>query len=449
MKKNNFISLFLLLAGLTIYAQSPPKKYILIKGSVLDKETKQSVQDAGVQVLNSTFATTSAKKGAFELLLPKVKHLTLKCSHLNYKNELREIDLPDETDTIRLTIYLKSKVEELELLTVTANPRPDTVFGNNTFSIQDFDFYEDKYLLLSFDKKTDQPFVRLVDEGQHILSSFLIPQEAANVKELYRDFMGYVNIICKESIYRIVVRDDVVSLVSLPVEDYNALVKPVIDTLNSQLLFSNYNSDFPMFSYFAYNPADSSKKEIATIENEDLMQAYRFEYYSLKPRDKLTARNIADEYGIDKHKAAAMISGFTHSMYYTPLYAPLFVMGDTIHVFDHYKDCLFHFNKKGQKLDSVKINYHHPKNWREWKNCMLKDLTDDAIYAVYNSNGHKYMKGISYKTGKEQGTYKIIHYSAEKIKVRDGYIYYVYRPFESLQEKFLYKERLLLSAKTK
>ena len=439
--------MLLALAYLNSHAQTSNKNNILVKGFVYDLETKHAVPHVSVQLINSTFGTETNSKGSFELSLPKIKHLSLKFHALNYKNEIKEIETLDEKDTTQLMVYLKPSAIVLDSFTVRANPTPDTVFGNNKFSIQDFDFYEDKYILLSFDKKTDKPFLRLVNEQQKILSSFPLPQKPENVKELYRDYMGYVNVICKEIIYRIIIQNDVISIGSIPVEDYNAMVKPVIDTIQSQILFSNYNRDFPMFNYFSYNTTDSTKKEITSIENEDLMKAYRFEYYSLKPHDKLLARNIADEYGIDKHKAAALISGFTQSMYYTPLYAPLFVISDTIHVFDHYKDCLFHFNKNGQKLDSVKINYHHPKNWREWKNCMVKDLTENLIYAVYDSNGHKYIKQISYKTGKAEGTYKIIHYSAEKIKVRDGYIYYVYRPFESLQEKFLYKERLSLSNK--
>jgi hypothetical protein len=76
---------------------------------------------------------------------------------------------------------------------------------------------------------------------------------------------------------------------------------------------------------------------------------------------------------------------------------------------------------------------------------MVKDLTEGNVFAIYSRDGHKYMKRINYRNGKEEGSYKIIHYSADRIKVKDGYIYYVYRPYESTQEKFLYKERIFLS----
>ena len=432
------------LSGQAVFSQV---KVIIVTGNVYDKETKKPLAGIAVKVQNSTIVTETNKKGQFELMVPKLKHLTLLVSSISYKKEIRELDLEDYKDTARVYFYLKQETYTLDSVDIFSKTKPDTVFGTNKFSVIDFDFHEDKYILLTVDRKTDKPFVRLADEGQHILSSFPVPKEAGEIKELFHDFLGYTNVICKEAIYKVRVKGDKISLASLPVEDYNSMIRPVIDTINNQLLFSNYSRDFPMFSYMSYNIRDSSRKTLAEVEDADLMHAYRFEYYSLKPADRLLARNLADDYGMDKHQVAALLTGFTHSMFYTPLYAPLYVIGDTIHVFDHYKDCLFHLDKAGKKIDSVKIGYHHPKNWRDWKNVMLKDMIDNSIYAVYDSNGHKYMKRINYRNGKEEGKYKIIHHSAEKIKIRDGYIYYVYRPFESGQEKFLYMERVVLDVK--
>ncbi|MBK6836030.1 MAG: carboxypeptidase-like regulatory domain-containing protein [Bacteroidetes bacterium] len=442
MNARNFISIFLLLSTMVCFSQ---KESIFIKGKVFDKETKQVLKNISVRINNSTLATETDNKGVFEFFIPKIKHASLIFSSVGYKKEVRELDIETSDDTIKLSVSLKKDIIDLIGVEISAKHKPDTVFGSQRFSILDFDFYEDKYFLLTEDKKTNIHSIKLTDETQTVLHSLTIPEDAGKVKELYRDFMGYTNVMAEKKIYRILVRNDKLVLASLPVEDYNALVKPVIDTINSQLLFSNFSKDYPLFNYFSYNYSDSTKKEIHTIEDEELMHAYRFEYYSLKPKDKLLARNVAQEYGVDKHIAAAMISGFTQSMYYTPLFAPLYIVSDTICVFDHYKNSLFHYDKNGNKLDSVNINYHHPKNWKEWKNKMVKDLTEDKIYAVYDNSGHRYIKNINSKTGKDEGKYSIIHYSADKIRIRDGYIYYVYRPFQSLQEKYLYKEKIVLA----
>lgn len=442
MKARNYISLFLLLLASACFSQ---KESVFIEGKVFDRETKQSLNNISVRINNSTIATETDKKGVFEFFIPKVKHISLIFSSVGYKKEIRELDIEAGDDTIKLSVSLKKEEYLLKEFSISAKPKPDTVFGSQRFSILDFDFFEDKYFLLTEDKKTNIHNIKLVDERQAVLHSLAIPEDAGEVKELYRDFMGYTNVMAEKKIYRILVRNDKLILASLPVEDYNALVKPVIDTIGSQLLFSNFSKNYPLFNYMSFDFADSTKKEIHTVEDEELMHAYRFEYYSLKPKDKLLTRNVAQEYGVDKHIAAAMISGFTQSMFYTPLFAPLYIVSDTICVFDHYKNSLFHYDKNGNKLDSVNINYHHPKNWKEWKNKMVKDLTEDKIYAVYDNSGHRYIKNINSKTGKDEGKYSIIHYSADKIRIRDGYIYYVYRPFQSLQEKYLYKEKIVLS----
>jgi hypothetical protein len=442
--------LFILLAACCSCLRAQNKQSLYITGNVFDRDTRLNINHVTVKVNNSTIVTETDKKGDFELLIPKVKHVTLVFSHLSYKKEVKELD-PDsyqnETgDTIRLSVSMKGEAYVIAPVDISATYKPDTVFGTNKFSIIDFDFYENNFFLLTNDIKTDKQFIRLADERQSLLHSLPIPKEAGKAKDLYHDFMGYTNIMCEKKIYRLIVWNDKMLLSSLPVEDYNALVKPIVDTINSQVLFSNYSKDYPLFNYFSYNLKDSSKKELHTIEDEELMHAYRFEYYSLKPRDKLLARDIAKEYNVDKHIAAAMISGFTHSMFYTPLYAPLYIVSDTICVFDHYKDCLFHYDRNAKRIDSVKIDYHHPKNWKEWKNLMVKDFTENSIYAVFDNSGHKYLKRINPTSGKDEGKYPIIHYSADKIRIRDGYIYYIYRPFQSVQEKFLYREKIVLTA---
>jgi len=157
---------------------------------------------------------------------------------------------------------------------------------------------------------------------------------------------------------------------------------------------------------------------------------------------QLEARRMAQYYKTDKRIIAALISGFTQSMFYEPLYAPIFILKDTICIFNHHNDFLYHYNKQNQLIDSVTISYHHPKNWREWKKQLFVDEMTNKVYAFFSKDGHHYLKQINYQTGKEISNYKLKHHSAEKIKVKDGYVYYVYRPFGSTQERFLYRERL-------
>jgi hypothetical protein len=109
-------------------------------------------------------------------------------------------------------------------------------------------------------------------------------------------------------------------------------------------------------------------------------------------------------------------------------------------VFDHYSNAILSYNKKHELLDSVNIDYHHPRSWREWKHEVIVDKESHKVYALYQKNGFYYLKHIDLKTGKIMGSFKLLNQYAEHIRVKNGYVYYVYRPFESLQEQFVYKE---------
>ena len=329
------------------------------------------------------------------------------------------------------------KSYDLKTITVSATNEPDTVFGSRKFSVSDYEFYEDKLLLLTFENNLEHAKLILADGEQKILSSFDIPDEA---ERLYKDYLGYVNVICKEHIYRIKIKEDVIHLAQLPMEDYKKLIMPCIDTIEKDIYFSNYQKDFPEFTYYTYNTNNTTIKPLRTVTDKEQLRDYNMEYYFLKPKDKLVCIKLADEYKVDKHRIAAHISGLTTSVFYTPLYAPLFVLRDTVCVFDHYANAILKYDKKQNLLDSISVNYNHPQNWREWKHLLLADKETNKVYALYQKNGIYQLNEISLYSGKIISTYKLTNKYVKNIKMKNGYVYYIYRPFESLQEQFVYRE---------
>lgn len=440
----NALKTYYFLLFFSMIASFKAQQNITVYGKVTDYTTNKPLAFVSVQIQTSNYGANTNKNGTFSINVPAKKHLSILFKLLGYTSRVKEIDIAEEQDSLFLPITLSQSYMSLDTFTVYAKTKPDTLVGAPNYSIYDFDFYEDKYILLTAEKSLEKAQLKLADANGNILTSYFIPKEAGEAKEFYRDYLGYTNLVCKNYIYRINMYHDRFLLIPLKVEDVNAYIKPIIDTLNGKLIFTDYWKDYPLFNYLSYNEKDSTKRQLITVEDKELMHAYRFEYYSLKPFEKLEARKLSDELKLDKHIVASLITGFTRSMFYEPLFAPLYIIKDTICVFDHYKDMLYHLDKNGIKIDSISINYNHPKNWKEWKNKMLKDDIENLIYAVYDKNGHKYIKQISTQTGKELGKYTLQFHSADKLKVHDGYVYYIYRPFESTQEKFFYRELITL-----
>jgi len=406
---------------------------IFIYGKISDSETGKPIQSVIVSSNNRN--TLSEKNGEYGLVCDK-NAVKIEFRLTGYKTVVKNINTLK--DTIKLNLKMEIAPLELNVVNVSSTKKADTVFGTWKFSVADYEFYNDKFILLTFEKDLRQAKIALADASQKILATFSIPDEA---EKLYKDYLGYINVICSKNIYRITIdNDNVIHLGALPVFEYKQRIMPCVDTLESTIYFSNYDRDYPEFTYYAFNTRDTSYAPIKKVYDKQALDSYNMEYYFLNTKDKLTARKIAQEYKVDYHRVAAIMSGVTHSMFYTPLYAPLFIINDTVCIFDHYSNAIFKYNRQNQLLDSVPIEYHHPKNWKEWKNKLIADEITKEVYAIYQKNGFFYLKKIDIKGGKIVSSYKLTNQYVDKIKIKNGSVYYVYRPFESLQQRFIYKE---------
>ena len=400
-----------------------------IKGKITDAETHQPLPS-----VNINNATISDNEGNYLLKITDKEKNKISFSLIGYKNVTSIFNY--SKDTIRINICLSKKIIELSAVDVSAH-RFDTVFGNRKFSVADYEFQEDQLVLLTFEKNLVHAKVMLTDANQKILSSIELPDEA---EKLYKDYLGYINVICTEHIYRINITNNIIHLSSLPVDDYKNLIMPCLDTIGKNIYFSNYQKEYPEFTYYAYNTEGDDVSAFKTVCDKESLKGYNMEYYFLKHKERLYARKLADEYGIDKHRIAATMSGLTKSIFYTPLYAPLFIVKDTIFIFDHYNDAILKYDKNHHLFDSIPIDYHHPKNWWEWKHEIIVDKETGNKYALYQKNGFFSLKQIDSNSGKIIASFKLYSQNAEKIKIKNNYVYYIYSPFESLQEHFIYKE---------
>ena len=73
---------------------------------------------------------------------------------------------------------------------------------------------------------------------------------------------------------------------------------------------------------------------------------------------------------------------------------------------------------------------------------MIQDRTTGQIYALYDRAGYTYLGWIDTETGEINQQVKLDKRYAEHVKIDGNYVYYVYREFESIDKKHLWKERL-------
>jgi hypothetical protein len=433
MNKSVLFLLGVLLIPLLNYAQEK----VIIMGEVVHELTGNPIENVHVKVNQRNVIGRTATSGSFILKAKKVKPLTVVFSHVSFKTVYEPVDV--SKDTIVLNIKLSPKVVQLIEYDHNVSGLPEAVFKSTKISIADYEFFEDKYIFLVYGKRLNKDSeLYLVNEHEEIISKHFVPGEPV---ELYSDYMGNVNLICKNSIYRVGVNKDKISIYELPLENFNQLIKPISDTLESSLLFSDFMRQFPRFKYYAFSPEDTVVKEIKEIVHKDMDWRYNFEYHFLSNADKQFAKRMAKRFkGLDKFDIAASLTGFSSSFLYEEVYAPLFVIDDTINIFDHHEALIWKFIDDTVQVDSVPFTYHQPKRKNEWKRELIMDEVNGKIYGVFLKNGYYYLKEINNSNGAIVNEKKLHFQFVEKLKVKDGFIYYTYKPRQSLTKKFLYKE---------
>ncbi|UKN02128.1 hypothetical protein K6119_01180 [Paracrocinitomix mangrovi] len=438
MLKHLLLFLIISLASLT-NAQK-----ITIYGDVVDVEG-----DPGVAV-RYYFKNNPSKKfktkvdGKFSIQLDLNEYDTLKFESVQFDPYAEFIGKRSHkralknNDSLYIKIVMPDRLQEIFTVRPTV---PDTLFGTQEYSVEDYEFMPDgRMILLTYEKTLSKgAILRLLDDEFNEIDKQYVVGEAV---ELSKDYRGNVHLINEERIYLIKVIENDIRTYLENRDYYFKYIAPIIDTIGDNIYFSNYSDLYPAFDYFEFNLKDSTYKVMLQIEDTLMMELYRSEFKYVDVRTKLWAHQKQIETGIDKEIWVGA-TVFTNSVYYEPLYAPLFkIDGDSILVFDHYKNKMFKYTPNEGFVDSTRITYHLQSRKSGWEQPLLKDKTNGKVYAMFQKSGYTYLSEIDKYTGQVNKSFKLFFKYVDRIQIIDDQVFYIYRPFESIQKKYVYREKL-------
>ncbi|MFM7301094.1 MAG: hypothetical protein ACKO1R_08145, partial [Crocinitomicaceae bacterium] len=432
----------------------------VIKVEVKDSKTGDPVQNVAVTLFSKTgdSLTTCYTNGRGQFLLQRINNQKLDSisqtfpiksiknlhfSHPIYQSVKKEISflIQNSTeDTIRINTFLQTiKQKELKEIRLSAPRKADTVHSSDKLSILDFEIVKDgKLIMIMYPKSRENANELVFANDQEVLSQFT---SRFPVRKLIRDYRGNVHAIGDEMVHGIQIQDNALQTAQVPLTYYIKYLAPLIDTTISKVYVSNFNSVYPAFEYYAMDKQDSTYRLVTNVKDDLMMSLYRSEYKWMDVRTKLWAKNKEIETGIDAEIWVGA-NFFTQSIYWEEVYAPLFERNDSVFVVNYPKDLLEIFDADGNNIKSIPIFHHYQRSKTGFKRKLIQDYTTGAIYAVYEKAGISYLGHLNVETGEINEKVKLNFKYIDQIKVYNNYVYYIYRPFESTQKRFLYKERL-------
>ena len=419
----------------------------ILQLTCIDKRTGDFVSNVGITMSpflggdSIVYQVTVNGKSNYSLEKVNVgSTLNFEFRHAIYQTSNLSFHYKERKDTIRLEVLLvPMRIQLSKEVIVKSVGVPDTVFGSKRLSVADFELQANgDVIILAYPKQLQKGSELLLYNGSETKSSVVLNDAAI---ELKRDFRGNAHVICKEHVYGVYSDGDQIELGLIPKDYYFKYIEPIVDTNTSKIFFSDFSKIYPAFDYYVFDKLDSSYKSIVNIKDDLMMELYRSEYKWMDVRTKLWAKNKEMETGID---AEIYIGAnyFTQSIYYKEVYAPMFHRNDSIFVFNYPKDLLLIYSIHGVCMDTIPLYHHYQAKETGWRRNVIQDRVTGSIYTTYEKDGHCYLGLINIGTGEVIEKVKLSFRYVDKIRVHNNYVYYIYRPFESTQKKFLYKEKL-------
>ncbi len=426
--------IFLLLFSLFLFEKMHAQTPLQIQGVVLNSQTKESLSNVNVsQKKGKGSGTTTNGDGFFQMEISDLP-TTLSFSFVGFETRILKIE---NVETREFIIELRPTASALPEVSVSAKRKVDTVFFE-PYSIVDYIFFEnkilllahrnsiEKYSLIALDEKTNKPIAQISLKNyfpkgllQHCTGEVFLVTEK-NVRTIAIDSTG---IFFPKKIF---------------IGDFYLIDHPCVLANENFLYFERHFYQGQALRYNAFVrelnaqqkrgeapiPTDSLEKyEFPLIQNEKEIFRLIEELGLRRPwSGDLWEANL-DEKILALKESDYFLKGIM-KVFYPKLNTPIFQKGKELVVFNHFESELQFFSEKGDSLRSIPIDYHKS---RKWKKQILFDNIQNRAFTTFNTRWGEKVQEVDLEKGTLGAALPIDFAYIEKPKVRNGYLYFLYK----------------------
>lgn len=424
---------FLLFGQFACYAQSS-KTIVQVK--VVDEQGNR-INDVYL-IENSSKAFLGATKNGEVEFATSQNSLVINFSHLAYQQKQVRANNIQDKDTLLLNLVLTGKIFGIGEVSISAEAN-SLAYQNEVINVMDYEFYNNSILMLCGLGKNKQ--LRLASGNGYDITSMFLPKGA---KAIYKDCLNNIHLLYKDSVYVVQFSDTSLYLVDpYPRSEFEETAALCEAAIGRNLIIARIG-DLEQEVNFFLKPEGTTQ--------------YDFLKRIVNHKDQAIARNYARVYGDFRDEGTSSASLNTRSSLqglrnldrsYTffkyvlsvPLFAPIYEIEKQFVLFDTYNGVIEWYTPQGIPVQTKKVDF---KEQKDWANLLLFDKEQEQVYVFKTDGPKKYVQKLSLESGNLGESINLKkHPFAENYKIKDGYIYYLYREdYQPGLPKKLYKHRL-------
>jgi hypothetical protein len=398
-------------------------------------EWNENVAQAHIYFNNQLLAITD-ESGKCSVKIDCDKKIMLRIKHMSYVVERFEVYASKNENSFRKLI-VKRKSYELGVKEIKPGNNLDTIVGENQYYVEDYIFKGDSLILLLKERKSKNYYLRLSDVyGTKIYETTL----KGKPLKLFKDALKTNFLVYENQVFSVDAHEHRFHLEEKNFVEFQDIAKYLNHVDDAKILANNKINEKPWFEYYMLDRRLTKNDTLVSVKNEFLYEQYHSEFKFLSTRDRYALRVLEYETGISKYDLAAYYTNFSGNIWYKPAKALHFYFNESHYFFNLCNDSLVTFDKNGAKQTQALIDFTSHKGFTE--QIIMDDITGD-FYALFLINGklslHKILEG---KLDKSKNSLTLNMKYPKNIKVNNGKVWYLSRPFESWQSTYLYSEAI-------
>lgn len=433
--------LLLISCGFALSAQQ--SDYIKIK--VVDAQSGKPIERVSVyrQSVKGYLFTDDSGRVTINQPLP----VTLKLTHIAYNDLI--VTIKESEQTLSMS-PASIPVDEIDVL-----PKlPEFLFfGTKESHIIDYAFWGNHTLIALYNFHKKRCYVLLLGPDQTLIDEQPLP---ANFEQFYQNAFNRYYAITADKVFELTPSTTRIGIAEISSELFYKKIVFYAGYHKQYFYLQAYNrekqtkffmiedsksphkKDYPIF----YAAGSNKKQTIANMQKQELSNLYQKRMNDIFPNYQPGEGDItggSETSHTETKESFGKASAFTQQYQNKPISAPFFLIDTTIFIFDFEQEIRVACNVSGEMIGQTPLSFF------KLKNTTQEILLDNKTFYSYSTSkeGTTELHRLNTVTCETEFTKPVFYQHIERLKVYNGYVYYLKTMNDRARHVYLFREKVI------
>lgn len=403
----------------------------IAKGHIVDELSGKPVEFASLLVKGTSAGAQADEQGGFSVSCKQ-----LPATLVIYKIGYQTLEQPVDGEKAELIIRMRPKA--LQLAEVVVNGKRTEIFQEkNQTEYLSFEFY-DNLIIALVNKGGARDVVQMMDENGTLIKERLAPKGSEN---LFRDCFGNIQILSKDSSYQVFFNyEQIVFQQPFPIAQFRLMLEPCQCIYGDYIYMKNRRCNELQNEYVCVNRnSPELRNTLAVLADSVAIRDFNTRYdinYFLAKRAQGKYQTSVDEIvkHLDELREQLPLTE-QERFKFQPMRSALVNFDTTLFIVDFINKTSFTYRAPGKLLHRKPIGAIH-----SLKPELFVDMDQRKVYFRQEKKGEStlYEYNFSDHSFKKAVPLKDFHFIGN-LKIRNGYLYFLYRDRLAGGNKKIYK----------